>query len=566
MQGQHFGRVLAHVLPRFGDTGKHDLIQNLAAGVIGDFQRVFDDLHGQAVVFQVHLDGGNALFRAGDLEIHLAMEILHALDVDKGCKAAVIVLNQTAGDAGHRSLNRHAGVHQGQGGAADGTLRSRAVGADHLGDHADGIGELIHIRNYRQKRAFRQSAMTNFAASGRTCGFGFADGITGEIVMVHIAFLGFLPDGVQLLVCGQGIQSDGGKHLGLTPGKEAGTMDPGQDSHFSTQGTNFVLLTAVHPVPLQKPRLDNLLLKFVGNFVQILVHFRVFLQKQLVPLVDQAVPAGFPDVLIIGIHGGFGVLHGGGGYLVKQLLVKIGMGVIELRLADFSHHLVNQGDLLLIFLMGHLNRLEHGIVIHLIASGLDHDDLFAGRNHGHIQIRDLPFLAVGIEDQFPVHKTHLQRAHGTSPGDIGNGQRRGSPDQSGDFGRAVVVHAHDGSHNGNVVAEIVREQGPDGAVNDTAGQDALFAGAPFTTVEAAGDTSHGIELFLKVHAEGEEIDSVSGPGGGGSADQNAGIAVAHHHGGVGQFRQLAGLQRQGAASQLHLILMIPWELSLGYDC
>ena len=92
MHNDHLGSVLGDFLTRLGDAGQHDLVQDLAAGVIGDVQSVLDDLHGQAVVLQVHLDGGDALLGAGHLEVHLAVEVLHALDVDKGGEAAVIVL------------------------------------------------------------------------------------------------------------------------------------------------------------------------------------------------------------------------------------------------------------------------------------------------------------------------------------------------------------------------------------------------------------------------------------------------------------------------------------------
>ena len=45
--------------------------------------------------------------------------------------------------------------------------------------------------------------------------------------------------------------------------------------------------------------------------------------------------------------------------------------------------------------------------------------------------------------------------------------------------------------------------------------------------------------------------------------QHAGVAVAHHDGGVGQLGQLAHLQGQGTAGQFHLVLMIAGELPMG---
>ena len=225
--------------------------------------------------------------------------------------------------------------------------------------------------------------------------------------MVHIPLLGFLPDGVQLLVGGQGIQGGHAQHLGLTPGKQAGAVDPGQHAHLGGQGPDLVLLAAIHPVALQQPGLDDLLLELIGDLLQVLIHLGIVLQEQLVPLFDELVPAGLPDVLIVGIHGGLGLVHGGVHDLLKQFIVKVGVGIVKLGLADLGDHLVDQGHLLLIFLMGHADGLEHHVVGHLVGASLDHDHLLAGGHNGHVQIADLALLAGGIEHQLPVHQAHL---------------------------------------------------------------------------------------------------------------------------------------------------------------
>src|SRR5699024_11385932 len=113
------------------DAGQHDLVQDGETGVPGDLQGLLDDGVGQTVVLQVHLDGGDALLGTGHLEVHLAVEVLHALDVDEGGEGAVVVLNQAAGDAGHRGLDGHAGIHQGQGGAAE-DRKSTRLNSSHV--------------------------------------------------------------------------------------------------------------------------------------------------------------------------------------------------------------------------------------------------------------------------------------------------------------------------------------------------------------------------------------------------------------------------------------------------
>src|SRR5699024_10359616 len=125
--------------------------------------------------------------------------------------------------------------------------------------------------------------------------------------------------------------------------------------------------------------------------------------------------------------------------------------------------------LLLVLLVGQLDGGEHGVVVHLVGAGLDHDHLLAGGDHGDVQVADLPLLAVGVQHQLAVHEAHLQRAHWAVPGDVGDGQGGGGADQGGDLRGAVVIHAHDGGHDGHVVAEVGGEQGPDGPVNDPAG-------------------------------------------------------------------------------------------------
>ena len=44
-------------------------------------QSVGDDLHGESLVLQVHLNGGDALGGTGHLKVHLAVEVLHTLDI-----------------------------------------------------------------------------------------------------------------------------------------------------------------------------------------------------------------------------------------------------------------------------------------------------------------------------------------------------------------------------------------------------------------------------------------------------------------------------------------------------
>src|SRR5438876_895509 len=91
------------------------------------------DLVGEAFDLDVHLQRGNAIARAGDLEVHVAQRVLDALDVGQHRELA-FARDQAHRDAGDRGLDGHTRVHQGEGRAADRGHRRRAVGAEAIGD------------------------------------------------------------------------------------------------------------------------------------------------------------------------------------------------------------------------------------------------------------------------------------------------------------------------------------------------------------------------------------------------------------------------------------------------
>ena len=79
-------------------------------------------------------------------------------------------------------------------------------------------------------------------------------------------------------------------------------------------------------------------------------------------VVDEDVPASFPHVLVIGIHGGHGLFHAEVQNLLEQLFVEVRMGIVELFLADLNHHLVDEGNLLLGFLEALADAIQHDLV------------------------------------------------------------------------------------------------------------------------------------------------------------------------------------------------------------
>ena len=199
--------------------------------------------------------------------------------------------------------------------------------------------------------------------------------------------------------------------------------------------------------------------------------------------------------------------------------------------------------------MGQLDGVEHGVVVHLVGAGLDHGHQIGGGGHRNVHVRLFLLFGGGVDDIFPVHQAHHHAGDGAIPGDVGDGNGDGGADHGGDFRCAVGIHRHHGADHRHVVAHILGEEGADGAVDDPGGQDRLFAGPALPALEGAGDLAHGIELFLKIHGEGEEIHSFPGLGGHGDGAQHHRFTVAHQAGAACQLGDFAGFHLQGAAGQ-----------------
>ena len=159
----------------------------------------------------------------------------------------------------------------------------------------------------------------------------------------------------------------------------------------------------------------------------------------------------------------------------------------------------------------------------------------------------------GVDDELAVDHANLGGGAGTGKGDIGNGRCDGGTQHSGQLRAAVGVHGHHDVVQRHVVAVILGEQGTHGAVDHAGGQHCVLGSLSLSLVEAAGDLTHSIKLLLELHAQGEEIDALSGFGGCGCGGQYHCVAIVHENGAVCLGSHSAYLNGQLAPCQVHTV-------------
>lgn len=273
---------------------------------------------------EIHLNGGDALLGAGNFEVHIAEEILKTLDIDHGHEA-VALGDKAAGDTRNGSLNGHASRHKRKGRAADGALRGGAVGGKNLGDDSDGVGELLDRGENGDQRTLCKSTVTDLTSAGASAGLGLADGVGGEVVVMHITLGVLFVKAVKHLSVAHGAEGGNGEYLSLTSGEHTRAVNSVKQVDLGVKRTDLVDASAVNTLAVvEQPAAHDVLLNLIQALVDLDLHIGINLIEFLVNLLIYGLQALVTDSLVIGIEGGADILY----RKVLDSLVHIGIGVV----------------------------------------------------------------------------------------------------------------------------------------------------------------------------------------------------------------------------------------------
>ena len=510
---------------------QHDL-QDMEPSVISLLQSPLQNGAVDTGDLDIHLDSGDALNRTGDLEVHIAQEVFQTLNISQhGHIAAFRILDQAHSHTGNGSLDRNAGVHQAQGAAAHGSHGTGAVGGQDLAHQTQRVRELFLGRDHGQQSTLRQRTVTDLAAAGALHAARFAGGVGGHVVVVHIALAVLSAQTVQHLHVAHRAQRGHGQGLRFAAGENGAAVGTGQNADFAPDRTNVGQAASIGANALFEDFLAHDLLveviQRIGHLIQ--TAFELFgkmfgavgLHLSLAILTFMAVIGlEHPAALVIGVlaHSGLHIVAGND------------QRHFSLFLADLRLNAVDESNDLLDFVMSKEDGFQHQFFGNFIRARFHHQDGITSAADGQMQRALGALLLIGVDDQLAVHTAHDHGAGGAVPRNIADRQRRRGTDHRGHFRGNIFVNTQAGSHHLNVVAHSLGEQGPQGTVDQAAGQGRLFGGTTLALDEAAGNLAHGILLFFKVHSQREEIHAFPGLCAHGHVDHDDGIAVADESG------------------------------------
>src|SRR5829696_6866316 len=542
--------VLGELGARLADRVGH-LREDLAPPGERLVEGVAQDLEGDAADLDVHLERGDPTLGAGDLEVHVAEVILDAGDVGQH-DVVLALLDEAHGNARHRALDRHAGIHEREARAAHRGHRRRAVRLEDVGDHAQRVRELLLRGHDRHERALGERSVTDVAALRTAHEARLADRERREVVVVEVALLVAHAEVVDAQLLARRPERRHRERLRLAAGEDRRTvsarrgpdLDPDRAYLVGGAAVGALLVDGDAPahrvlLELVEGELDGLaalrVLGHVGGRGGALareggVHVDLDPFRRLLAL-----------ELVLDRRGRLELGAEALADLLEQRLVDLrdldlGLGLARL-LCELALGLAQLPDLA----VGDVERVEHLGLGDLLGPGLDHEDRLLGAGHHEVELGVERVLLFGVDDEVAlVVLADPHRADRRGKWDVGDGERGARPVHGEDVVRVDVVDRQRDRHELRLAPPALGEERAQRAVDHARGERALLAGAALAAEEGAGNLARGVHPLLDVDGQREEVDVAQVAGG--RCPEHERVAGAERHRSARLLGEPAGLE------------------------
>jgi hypothetical protein len=497
------------------------------------------------------LQRGDAVGRAGHLEVHVAQMIFIAQDVGQH-RETVVFLDEAHGDTGHVSLHRHAGVHHREAAAAHRGHRRRAVRFGDLRHHADGVREFFLRRQYGDERALGEAAVADFAALGRAHAAHFTGGERRHVVVEQEAVFVLAGQRVDALRIALGAERGHHQALRLAASEQRRAVGARQHRIADLDGAHGARVAAVDA----RLAREDLAANDPG-----------FDREQQV--VDLAGVEGLAAFLQRAHHAGVGFAQGlRAGLLAADLVDRaqllFGQALdlgdegfvfgrrlpVPHRLAGVAHEFMDRIDRNAGLLVAVHHAAQHDLFAELQRFGFDHQHGGFGAGHDEVHLRILAGRLARVQHVLAIDVAHARSTDRAAERNAGNRQRGAHADHGGDVGVDFGVERQRVDDHVHFVQEAFGEQRADRPVDQAAGQRLVLAGLGFALEEAAGDLARGIGLLDVVDGQREEVLAGLGRLGGDHGRKDHGAVDVDHHGATGLAGDLARFHDDGLVAPL----------------
>ena len=216
--------------------------------------------------------------------------------------------------------------------------------------------------------------------------------------------------------------------------------------------------------------------------------------------------------------------------------------VEPLRLAGLRPQLLLRLAELADLLVREVERLEQLLVRHLVRAGLDHRQAVLRADDDEVERAVRLALLERRHDELAVDQRDADGAHRAEERQRRDHQRRGGAVDAEDVVRRDHVRREGRADDLHLVAEALRPERPDRAVDHARSEDGALVRRSLA-LETAEDLPGGVHPLLDVDGEREEVGALAGLRAALRGGEDHGVALADDDGAVGLLGELAGLER-----------------------
>ncbi len=564
LQRDDRGGPFGHLGARSAEHLVH-FTKNMQAALARLRQRDAHDLGRDALDLDVHLERRNTLARSGDLEVHVTEVILVAEYVGQHLETLPLE-HQPHRHAGHRRLDRDAGIHQCQAGAAHAGHRTGTVRFENFRDDAYHVGKRRHVGHHGADAPARQIAVTDLAALGAPHHAGLTHREGRKIVVQHEALAPVALQGIDDLRIARGAQRGGHQRLRLAAREQRRTMRARQYADPDGDRTDRL---QVAPVDTRLAVEDAVANDLALEAEELIAHLVGREHRRLagaqrggdlgLDLLDARVA-----LLLLGDHVRIAESRQ---RLGTDRLLERGLAAVRRGgpawLAGFGRQLIDRanGDLHLLVPVDH--GAEHDVLGQSGRLGFDHQHRVRRAGHDQIELRARQVGAARVQLILAIAVSDACASNRSLEGKAGQAQGGRSAQHRGHIGVNVRIERQHRRDDLHVIEKTFRKQRTDRPVDQAGSERLALRGAPFSAEEPARDAARGVGLLLIIDRQREKIAPGARLRFGAGRDQHDGVAHGHEYRAIGLAGQGAGFNRYGVGSKCKRFLEDSHASTLG---
>ncbi len=201
--------------------------------------------------------------------------------------------------------------------------------------------------------------------------------------------------------------------------------------------------------------------------------------------------------------------------------------------------------------MGELERFEEKRLRHLVGAGFDHREAVLRADDDQVERGLLPVLLQRrVDDQLAVDEPDADATDRPEERKRRQHERRRRAVDAEDVVRDDHVGRQHGADHLNLVAEALRPERPDRAVDHASGEDGALGRARLTLEETARDLPRGVRTLFDVDCQREEVGALTGLRASHCGGEHHCVAAANDDSAVRLLREFAGFEADLLVSNL----------------